>query len=85
VDEAATAYILNSDADIGMLFTAPETAPFYEASGCAALNKTGVHYGDPTQPEFDDAFIMMLYVSEQAKAHRDDFEQGSLFVGAFLW
>jgi predicted N-acetyltransferase YhbS len=85
VVEAATAYILNSDADIGMLFTAPETAPFYEASGWAALNKTGVYYGDPAQPEYDDAFIMMLHVSEQAKVQRANFEEGTMFVGAFLW
>jgi hypothetical protein len=82
---AATEYILGSDADIGMLFTAPELEVFYGASGWTRLDKTGVYYGDPAQPKFDDAFIMMLYISDKAKAHRDDFGQGELFVGEWLW
>ena len=39
VVEAATASIHNSDADIGMLFTAPELEAFYSISGWTPLVK----------------------------------------------
>lgn len=81
----ASAYILKSDADAGMLFTGIDLFPFYQVSGWTALQKTGVYYGDPDHPQFKDAPIMLLYVSDHAKAHRDDFEQGNLFVGESLW
>lgn len=85
VVEAATNYLRGSDVDAGMLFTGPDLHPFYQANGWIPLKKEGVYYGDPAQPKFEDAHILMLYVSEHAKAHRDDFEQGDLFVGESMW
>lgn len=85
VVEAATDYIRHSDADIGMLFTMPELEGFYGACGWTRLNRYGAYYGDANQSKFDDAFIMMLYLSGKAKTRRADFERGTLYVGETLW
>jgi GNAT superfamily N-acetyltransferase len=82
---AVTDYIRGSDVDMGMLFTGIDLHPFYQANGWIPLKREGVYYGDPAAPKFADAHTMMLYVSEHAKAHRDDFEQGDLFVGESMW
>jgi predicted acetyltransferase len=83
--EAATDYIRKSDADVGMLFTGTDLHPFYRQHGWTTLEREGVHYGDPKQPEFSDSHLMILPVSEKGKAHRDDFERGNLYVGAWTW
>lgn len=85
VVEAATDYILRSDADMGMLFTAPELASFYGQNGWVGLPDLESTYGDPAQPKINDEFVMILFVTEHAKQHRADFEQGSIYVGASLW
>ncbi len=83
--DAVTEYIRASDADVGMLFTGLNLHPFYGRSGWSTLNREGVYFGDPQQPEFSDSHVMILPVSEKGIAHRDDFERGSLYVGAFTW
>jgi predicted N-acetyltransferase YhbS len=82
---AATDYIRTTDADIGMLFTMPELESFYGSSGWEAINTQGITFGDPNQPRFDDAYVMMLFLSDKAKTHRADFEHGPIYVGHLLW
>lgn len=83
---AATDYILRSDVDVGMLFCAPELAHFYAVSGWTAVNYPGIQSGDLDQPELDAGmFVMMLFVSAKAKAHRGDFEHGPIYVGEWTW
>ena len=82
---AATNFILHSDADLGMLFTGDEIAPFYEHNGWIGLPDLRLTYGEPAQPKFDDEFVMILPVTEHAKNHLADFEHGTIFVGASLW
>jgi hypothetical protein len=82
---AATHYIRTTDADIGMLFTMPELESFYGSSGWETINTQGITFGDPDQPRFDDAYVMMLFLSDKAKAHRADFEHGPIYVGHLLW
>ncbi|MEO8392302.1 MAG: GNAT family N-acetyltransferase [Chloroflexota bacterium] len=82
---AASDYICTTDADIGMLFTMPELESFYGSSGWITINTQGVTFGDPDQPRFDDAYVMMLLLSDKAKAHRADFEHGPIYVGHLLW
>ena len=77
--------IRSSDADVGMLFTGPDLHPFYRRSGWTTVNRDGVYYGDPEQPEHSDAHLMILPVSEKGIAHRADFELGLLYVGAATW
>lgn len=85
VVEAATQYIRASGVDIGMLFTGLDLDPFYLPIGWERLRREGIHFGDPAQPQFDDSHLMMLYLSDKAKARRDDFEAGELYVGKGLW
>ena len=80
---AATDYIRRSDADLGMLFTGREIAPFYQQNGWIALNDPGVTYGDP--PQFSDEFVMVLPITEHAIQHHADFEHGPIFVGSSMW
>jgi hypothetical protein len=82
---AATEFILNSDADIGMLFTAPELEKFYAASGWAVMPDLGIAYGSAAQPALGDEFTMMVFVSEKGKARRADFERGVVYVGESLF
>jgi hypothetical protein len=82
---AATQFILSSDADIGMLFTDPDLEKFYGASGWLTLGAPGIHFGDPAQPGFDDAFVMMVFVSEKGKAHHADFAHGPIYIGEALF
>jgi GNAT superfamily N-acetyltransferase len=77
--------IRSGDADVGMLFTGLDLHPFYRRSGWMTVNREGVYYGDPQQPKFSDAHLMILPVSEKGIAHRDDFERGLLYVGASTW
>ena len=83
---AATDYIFSRDADIAMLFTAPELGSFYASSGgWIALSNHDITFGDPSQPKLSDEFVMMLFLSDKAKAHHADFECGSIYVGQSMW
>ena len=82
---AATASICASSADVGMLFTYPALETFYGNCGWVHLSDPGIHYGDPANPKFENAFTMMVFVSERAKAHRADFDRGPIYVGASRW
>jgi GNAT superfamily N-acetyltransferase len=83
---AATEFILNSDADIGMLFTAPELEKFYGASGWTAGHNLVICYGSADAPkESHEEFTMMVFASEKGKSHRADFERGAVYVGEHLF
>ncbi len=82
---AATNFIVNSDADLAMLTTDPELEGFYNASGWVAVPDLDITHGDPGQPELTDEFLMMLFLTEKAKAHRADFERGIVYVGESLF
>ncbi len=82
---AATDFILRSDADLAMLFTAPELSGFYQQSGWVPLPDLRVTFGDPAQPISSDEFVMMRFITERAQQHQADFEQGVIFVGASMW
>jgi hypothetical protein len=84
---AVTEFIRSTDADLGMLFTDPVREPFYGAHGWQALKPLpGILSGDPQHPTVDaESFAMMLYLSEKAKAHRDDFLHGPIYVGEDTW
>ena len=77
--------IRSSDADLGMLFTGLDHHPFYRRSGWTTVNRDGLYFGDPQQPEWTDSHLMILPVSEKGIAHRDDFERESLYVGNSTW
>jgi len=82
---AASDYIRAKDADVGMLFTMPELESFYGSGGWETVNTQGITFGDPAQPKFDNAFVMMLFVTEHGRAKRDCFNRGPIYVGSTLW
>lgn len=85
VVEAATAFIRASSADVGMLFTYADLETFYGNCGWVHLPDPGVHYGDPANPKFDDAFVMMLFLSDKGMAKRASFDRGPIYVGSSMW
>ncbi len=84
---AATDFIRGTDADVAMLFTSPDLEPFYAAHGWSALRpEPEIASGDAQQPSVDShEFTMMLFLSEKARAHRDDFLRGPIYVGEYTW
>lgn len=86
VVQAATDFILKSDADIGMLFCAEKLVPFYASFGWEKLCNPQIASGDPAAPSFDhDDCTLMLYLSEKGRAARDIFEHHTVYVGEYTW
>ncbi len=85
VVDAATVYIHSSDADAGTLFTYPALESFYSISGWVPLENHGITHGDASAPTLNDAFTMMLFVSDKAKANRASFDHCPLYVGDSMW
>lgn len=82
---AAATDFIRSSADVGMLFTAPELEKFYNASGWTLVRDLKIAYGSADQPKYDDAFTMMVFASDAGKAHRTDFEHGTIYIGESLF
>ncbi len=84
VVEAATRYILESDADSAMLRCKLELYPFYQASGWITMEATRLRIGVPdAAPEAGR--VMMLFVSEQGQQSRAAFEREPVYVGEYMW
>lgn len=86
VMEATTAYIQASDADVAMLFCAPELVPFYEACGWSLMANNQLSYGPPAEPTLDEgATWLMLFVSDKGRQARPLFEQRPVYIGPYMW
>lgn len=86
VVQAATDFILQGDADVGMLFCAERLASFYASCGWTKLSTPQIAFGDPAAPHFNpDECVMMLYLSEKGKAARAVFDQQPVYVGEYTW
>jgi GNAT superfamily N-acetyltransferase len=85
VVEAATQYILSSDADVAMLFCLPELVKFYQRCGWTHVPTT-LLFGDKESPDEDKLeSLMMLFVSYKGKAAQSNFENNSVYVGKYTW
>jgi predicted acetyltransferase len=87
VVEAATDRIKQApDADIAWLQTGPKLEGFYRRFGWEHTPQLQILSGDPSQPSVEeDAFSMLLYVSDKAKMQRSILERASLYLGSYLW
>ncbi|MFN8453457.1 MAG: GNAT family N-acetyltransferase [Anaerolineae bacterium] len=86
VVEAATAYIQASDADVAMLFCAPERQNFYRSCGWTPLPGAQVFYGSQAQPRLSrEDVLLMLFVSAKGQQAGQAFERQPIYVGARLW
>lgn len=85
VVDAATAFIRNSPADVGMLFCNPARWNFYGRNGWLPL-KNEILVGAPEAPQpFQKEPAMMIYNSARAQAHQHDFESQPIYVGTGTW
>jgi len=83
---AATESILNSDADLAILFCGGALENFYSACGWTAMKNARVLYGARESPQLkDDNLVMMVFVSARGKALRDTLDREQIYVGAKTW
>ena len=83
---AGTRLILDDpQADAAILFTDQATTPFYSAHGWEVVRGRRASYGHPHSPEPAQGVAMMLFVSERAKEHREDFESDELKLPGWGW
>lgn len=85
VVEAATQFIRASSADLGTLFCDPKRRGFYGQSGWLPLEATILAGAEGQAVPFTDEPMMILYLSDKARAHRADFEGATIYVGEDTW
>jgi len=76
-----------SNMDVAILWTDPETIPFYAQLGWEHLPTAVTVKGDPAAPvvHADDGVVMVRWVSEKGKAARTDFETKPIYIGKDGW
>lgn len=84
---AGTEYILNSDADIGMLYCDESLKAFYAKQGWIHMDTSVSFIGTIEQPErVNDEILMMLFVSPIGQGGRQAFESQPIhFGGDHTW
>ena len=85
VVEAATKYIAEAGADIGLAICDLALRSFYARAGWTALPNATVVFGDLRSPEVEDELVLMLFVSEKGKNGRQSFEGRQIYVGPSTW
>lgn len=80
VVEAATNYILGSDADVGILFCDPKLELFYAAKGWEVFNNSLTRIGSPDNYKPYSSNRMMLFVSEKGKSGRSTFVHQPMYI-----
>jgi GNAT superfamily N-acetyltransferase len=82
VVDAATGHIREQPAaDLAMLFCGERVKPLYTRHGWQHLAGLRVTYADGKA--FDDGYVMVLFVSDRARAH--DFTREPFHVGPYTW
>src|SRR5207237_4681220 len=86
VVQAATNHLLQSDADLAMLFCGQPLRAFYTACGWEAADAARVFYGDKQNPTLkSDNLVMMLFVSEKGKRLRPRILCDAIYVCPATW
>ncbi len=80
--KAATAYIDQSPADVGLFNCDAALAPFYEQHGWRAFPGAQTFIGPPEAPQRCDERLMMRFVSTKGQDNRTSFEKGSIYFGS---
>jgi len=82
----ATRYIQDdTEADLALLQTAPHLEHFYAEHGWEHTPNIRVLSGEPDNPINDDGWIMMLFLSEQARTQRKNFEVNPFYLDTHIW
>jgi len=73
-------------ADIALLWTETQNLSFYTRLGWQLMDSMITLIGDETQPSvYVEEQAMMLFISDKAKHHRSQFENGRIYVGQEQW
>jgi len=83
--DLGTTIIRANQVDLGMLHCHPDLKAFYVKSGWESLESATTMKGDPLNPEKSEELMMVLWLSEKAKAHRADFETKPVYFGEETW
>ncbi len=78
--EAGTNHIVNSDADIAILFCDPNLKSFYEKAGWEALSNSSTRIGTPKESNEHDGLRMMMFLSEKGKLGYSSFVNQPLYI-----
>jgi GNAT superfamily N-acetyltransferase len=80
---AATEHIEQTGVDVGL--TTSRVPELYEKAGWQPIRGSQLTYGPAGSPKRADETVLMLFLSEEAKAHRESFEATDIYVGTGSW
>lgn len=75
----------DASADFGVLFTGYDQGAFYQPHGWEALPRLTATQGDPGNLETKHALCMMLFLSEKARATRDQIAADAVHFPGYGW
>jgi GNAT superfamily N-acetyltransferase len=85
VVDLATAYINESDADLGVVFTQPHLKDFYESSGWLPMPEPIFLIGSRESPVLTDHLVLMRFLSEKGQKIRKVIETERIYFGEEDW
>ena len=83
--QAATEYMKEHRADIGLSTCHPDLRPFYQRAGWTPRDGATLVYGNPAQPQSVDELVIIASLSDQGRAGWQTVEQQRIYVGAHPW
>jgi GNAT superfamily N-acetyltransferase len=81
VQEASDYIRAAGDGDLAILWTGPGLNDFYAQNGWEHPDGMVVRVGDPADPQPVNGHLMMMFLSDHARAHRPDFAAAPLYFG----
>lgn len=83
--ELGTAYIDETDGDIGLFHCAPDLEPFYSQCGWIPVPQAVTLVGDPATPAVSDELMMIRCLSDKGQCGLSTFAQQPLYFGGSTW
>ncbi len=83
--DAGTAYIMASDADIGIFHCDHHLESFYARSGWAPLHSATTYMGSNSLRTKSDELMMMRFFTDKGKRGRPTFESEPVYFGESTW
>ena len=80
VVSAGTSYIVESKADLGILFCDPALLPFYEKAGWTGFPNASTRIGSPEKSDENDGLRMMMFLSEKGKNGYSAFVDQPMYI-----
>jgi len=83
--DAGTAYIMASDADIGIFHCDHHLENFYIGSGWAPMHGATTYIGSDNDWTESEELMMMRFITEKGRRGRSTFETEPIYFGASTW